>query len=355
MDNKNKYEKIPVGILGATGAVGQRFISLLADHPWFTITALASSERSSGKKYADACGWHLDTEMPDSIKDMNVEPLEPNLPAKIVFSALPTSVARDIEPKFAEAGYVVCSNASAYRQDPEVPLLIPELNSDHLVLLETQKQNRGWDGLIVTSPNCTTTGIVFPLKPLDVAFGLKRIFATTMQAISGAGYPGLSYLDIADNVIPLIKGEEEKVEKETRLLLGKMDGGQRVESQVVLSAQTNRVSVSDGHTACLSIEFEKKPSVEEAIQVLAEFQGPKKNRSLPSAPEYPIIVRTEQDRPQPRLDRDAENGMVVSVGRVRPCPIFDLRMVSVVHNTLRGAASGAILNAELLVSEGYVD
>lgn len=354
MVNKNKTEKIPVGILGATGAVGQRFVSLLADHPWFTVTALASSERSSGKKYADACSWHLDVKMPDYIKDMNVERLEPTLPAKIVFSALPSSVARDVEPVFAKAGYVVCSNAAAYRQDPDVPLLIPEINSDHLSLLENQKQNRGWDGLIVTSPNCATTGIVFPLKPLDMAFGLKRVFAATMQAVSGAGYPGLSYLDIADNVIPLIEGEEEKVGKETRLLLGKIDGGQRVESQVVLSAQTNRVSVSDGHTACLSIEFEKKPSVEDAIQVIADFQGPKRNQSLPSAPEYPILVRSEPDRPQPRLDRDAGNGMVVSVGRVRPCPIFDLRMVSVVHNTLRGAASGAILNAELLVSEGYV-
>jgi aspartate-semialdehyde dehydrogenase len=352
MDKEN--EKIPVAILGATGTVGQRFIQQLFDHPWFEITALSGSDRSAGQRYGDVCQWQLEGDIPPSMAEMVVGSIDPPLPARIVFSALPASVAREIEPAFAQEGYVICSNASAYRQDTDVPLIIPEINPDHLGSIEGQRKTKGWKGFIVTSPNCTTTGVVMPLKPLDQAFGLKRAFAVSMQAVSGAGYPGLSSLDIMDNVIPYIQGEEEKIEQETRLLLGHIKGNRRVQSSAVISAQCNRVPVLDGHTVCLSVELGKNPGVEEVVQVLKDFHSPPTAQPLPSMPEYPIVVREESDRPQPRRDRNAERGMAVSVGRIRPCHLFDFRMVSVVHNTLRGAASGAILNAELLVSEGYL-
>ena len=348
-------DKIPVVILGATGAVGQRFVQLLADHPWFKIAALAASERSAGRRYADACRWVIPGDPPLSAGEMIVSPLEPNLPARIVFSALPSAVAREVEPAFAQAGYAVCSNASAFRYEPDVPLVIPEVNYTHLALIERQRAGRGWPGFIVTSPNCTTTGIAMAIKPLDAGFGLRRVFAATMQAVSGAGYPGVASLDIADNVLPYIGGEEEKIERETRLLLGRVVDGQRVEAAVVVSAQANRVPVLDGHTICLSLGFTDSPTVEDAIAALVDFRGPPLMRELPSAPERPILVRREPDRPQPRRDRDAEGGMAVTVGRVRSCPVLDLRLVVVVHNTLRGAASGSILNAELLVSSGYVE
>jgi aspartate-semialdehyde dehydrogenase len=348
-----KMNKIPVAVLGATGAVGQRFVQLLASHPWFQLSALAASERSSRKHYADACSWHLNDPMPDSVREMMVEPVEPTLDARIVFSALPVEAARQIEPVFAEAGYIVCSNSSAFRLDPDVPVIIPEVNADHLALLKRQKEIRGWEGLLVTSPNCTTTGIVIPLKPIDMAFGLKKVIAVSMQAVSGAGYPGLSYLDIQDNVIPFINGEEEKMERESRALLGRMEGKQRVDADFLFSAQSNRVPVSEGHTICLSLELQEKASVAEVAELLSEFRGPLYKPGLPSMPRFPIVVRNEPDRPQPRKARNAGGGMQISVGRIRPCPVLDLRMVSVVHNTLRGAASGAILNAELLVAEGY--
>ena len=346
--------KVPVAVLGATGAVGQRFVQLLTDHPWFEIVALAASERSAGRPYADACNWVIPGDPPPFASEMIVSSLEPTLPARLVFSALPASVAREVEPLFAQAGYAVCSNASAFRYEPDVPLVIPEVNADHLALIERQRAERGWSGLIVTSPNCTTTGIAMPLKPLDVAFGLRQVFATSMQAVSGGGYPGVASLDILGNVLPYIGGEEEKIERETRLLLGHVADGRRVEAEVVVSAQANRVPVLDGHTICLSVGFEKRPTVEEAIAALAGFRGPDVVRELPSAPEHPILVRREPDRPQPRRDRDAEGGMAVTVGRVRECPLLDLRLVSVSHNTLRGAASGSILNAELLVAKGYI-
>ena len=346
--------KIPVAILGATGAVGQRFVQLLAGHPWFEIVALAASERSAGRCYADACNWVIPGDPPLFVGEMIVNPLEPHLPARVVFSALPSAVAREIEPVFAQAGHAVCSNASAYRQEPGVPLLIPEINAEHVRMIPGQQAEHDWEGFIVTSPNCTTTGIVMPLKPLDDAFGLRQVFAATMQAISGAGYPGVASLDILGNVVPYIGGEEEKIEHETRLLLGHIEDGRRVEADIAISAQANRVPVLDGHTICLSLGFEQRPTVEEAVAVLADFRGPDAVRELPSAPEHPIIVRREPDRPQPRRDRDAEEGMAITVGRVRECPLLDLRLVSVSHNTLRGAASGSILNAELLVAEGYV-
>jgi aspartate-semialdehyde dehydrogenase len=347
-------DKISVAVLAATGAVGQRFVQLLADHPWFEVTALAASERNVGKKYVDACQWVISGDPPPSLREMIIQPLETSLPARIVFSALPSSVAKDVEPLFAQAGYIVCSNASAYRMEPDVPLLIPEINADHLVLIEKQRIERGWSGLIVTSPNCTTTTAVMPLKPLDEAFGLKKVFVATLQAASGAGYPGVAALDILDNIIPYIPGEEEKVENETRLLLGHMKDGQRFNADISISAHANRVPVLDGHTVCLSAGFENKPTVDEAITVLSEYRGLDPDHNLPSAPERPLLVTTMPDRPQPRRDRDALGGMVATVGRVRPCPLLDLRLVSTIHNTLRGAASGSILNAELLVTKGYV-
>jgi aspartate-semialdehyde dehydrogenase len=346
--------KIPVAILGATGAVGQRFIQLLADHPWFEIAALAGSERSAGRPYAEVCRWVLDSDPPPQIGEMVVAAPEPGLPGKIAFSALPSEVAREVEPQFAAAGYAVCSNASAYREEPGVPLLIPELNAAHLGMIETQRAERGWPGLLVTSPNCTTTGLAMTLYPLHQTFGVRQVFVTTLQAVSGAGYPGVSFMDIHDNLIPYIGGEEEKIQSETRLLLGEMVDGEREPADVGVSVQVNRVPVMDGHTLSIAAQFKQSPSAEEATQVLAEFRGPEILQQLPSAPVKPIIVRTEPDRPQPRRDRNTQAGMAVTVGRVRPCPLLDLRMVSVVHNTLRGAASGSILNAELLVAEGFM-
>lgn len=354
--------KIPVAVLGATGAVGQRFVQLLASHPWFDVCAVAASERSAGRAYREMANWVIPGDAPPAAAAMIVQPLDPDAlrsapgeAPRIVFSALPSAVAREVEPAFARAGYIVCSNAAAYRQEPGVPLLIPEVNADHAGMIPRQRAERGWPGCLVTSPNCTTTGIVLPLKPLHEAFGLERVMAVSMQAISGAGYPGVPSLDILDNIVPYIGGEEEKIEQETRLLLGQMVDGRRAEADLAVSAQANRVPVLDGHTVCLSLGFKQPPSVEEAQSVLSRFRGPDVVRTLPSAPPQPLLVRHEPDRPQPRRDRDAAGGLAVTVGRIRPCPVLDLRLVSVSHNTLRGAASGSILNAELLVAMGYVE
>lgn len=347
-------DKIPVAILGATGAVGQRFVQLLAEHPWFEISAITGSERTAGGRYKDVCRWILDEEAPEIVSEMVVSKTGTSLPGRIVFSALPSRIAQQVEPSMAEAGYIVCSNASAFRQEPDVPLIIPEVNSDHLALLERQRVNRGWSGLLVTSPNCTTTGLVMPLKPLDDAFGVAQVFVTTLQAVSGAGYPGVPYLDIVGNILPNIPGEAEKIQQESRLLLGQMKAGQRISAEIELSVQTNRVPVIDGHTVNMAIKFERPASPEEAARVMADFRASSPVPGLPSAPAESILVRSELDRPQPRRDRAASDGMAVTVGSIHPCPILDLRMISVVHNTLRGAASGSILNAELLVAEGYV-
>ena len=285
---------------------------------------------------------------------MTVQSVQPTLNAKIVFSALPASVAVKVEPAFAEAGYAVCSNASAFRYEEDVPVIIPEINHDHTAILSIQRKSRGWKGTLVTSPNCTTTGIALPLKPLHDAFGINKVFVVTMQAVSGAGYPGISFLDIEDNVIPFIQGEEQKIETETQLLLGKMKGTQRLPANIIISAQANRVSVKEGHTICLSIGFAQKPSLEEITSVLQDFNGIEGTPNLPSMPKQILVVRQEQDRPQPRKDRHVNDGMSVTVGRVRTCPILDYRMVTVSHNTLRGAASGSILNAELLVAKNMI-
>ncbi len=349
------HRKLRVGILGATGAVGQRFVQILHDHPWFEITALAASERSAGQRYRDACRWVVPGDPPADIGNLEVRPLEPDLPAEIVFSAVPSNVAREIEPKFAEAGYLICSNASTFRNVDDVPLLIPEINADHLALISQQRARRGWPGLIVTSPNCTITGVAMALKPLDIAFGVRKVFMVSMQAISGAGYPGVAAMDILGNVIPHIPGEEEKFQQELQKLLGRVDDRGLSEADLLVSAHANRVPVLDGHTVSLSVGFERAPTLEAALEVLTRYQPPEVCRQLPSSPERVLRVRTEPDRPQPRRDRDTGGGMVISVGRVRTCPLLDLRLTTVTHNTLRGAASGAVLNAELLVTQGYTD
>lgn len=348
-------QKIPVTILGATGAVGQRFVELLVNHPFFEIAALSASDRNVGKTYADACNWVLSGSMPAAVGEMHLLPSDINLPARVAFSALPTAIAREVEPLLAAYGMYVCSNASALRQTPGVPLLIPEINADHLAMIPLQHSQMGWQGLAVTSPNCTTNGIAMTIKPLDDAFGVESVFATTMQAISGAGYPGIPSLDIQDNVIPFITGEEEKIESETNLLLGKMNAGQRIPAEIIISAHANRVPVVDGHTIALSVKLRHKASPTDAARALAEFRGNSVVQGLPTAPVHPIIVRSEENRPQPRRDRDAGAGMSVSVGRIRSCKILDLRMVTVVHNTVRGAAGGSILNAELLYASGYFE
>jgi len=343
--------KIPVGVLGATGMVGQRFVQLLADHPWFRVTALAASDRSGGQLYAEACHWLLPTPMPEGVRDLVVHTIEPELDCQLVFSALPSEVARTVEEHFARAGYVVCSNASSHRLDADVPLLIPEVNPDHTALIDVQRHRRGWKGFIVTSANCSATELVLALKPLQDAFGLRRVSVVTMQAVSGAGYPGVPAMDILDNVIPFIGGEEDKVEREPLKLLGTLQDGQIVNAPFVISAQCNRVPVRDGHTECVSVEFEGKPDVGEIIAALENFQGLSEVAGLPSTPAHPIVVRREANRPQPVFDRDTGKGMSVVVGRVRPCSVFDFKFVVLGHNTLRGAASGSIHNAELLVAQ----
>jgi aspartate-semialdehyde dehydrogenase len=351
-------ERIPVAVLAATGTVGQRFVSLLADHPWFKVQVVTASERSAGQRYADAAPWVVPGDVPSETADLIVQPTDDagalGSEVRLVFSALPTEVAREVEPELAAAGYLLCTNASAMRMVPDVPLLIPDINPDHVYLIDAQREQRGWEGLIVASPNCSTTGVVFPFKALQDAFGLRRAHAVTMQAASGAGYPGVPSLDMLDNVVPYISGEEEKVENEPRKMLGQLVDGAIEMAEMTISAQTNRVPVVDGHLAAISVELGREASIPEVVEAMRTYQAPQAVRDLPTAPEYPIVVRDEPDRPQPRRDRDAGYGMVITVGRIQPCPVFDVKLVSLVHNTLRGAASGAILNAEWLVASGYL-
>ena len=353
----NPPTKIKVGVLGATGAVGQRFVQLLQGHPWFEISALCASERSAGKRYAEACNWNLRGDMPAHLRDVVLRDCEPGFDAQIVFSALPSSTAGQIEEAFAKAGYVVCSNASNHRYDPDVPLLIPEVNPEHLGLIEVQKRKRGWSGFITTNPNCTTTHLVCALHPLHVRFGIKKLFVVSMQAVSGAGYPGVSSMDIIDNVVPYIGGEEEKVEqKEPHKLMGIFDGEQIRYADFVVSAHCNRVPVRNGHLEAVSVEFKEKPSQEEILRAWEEYQPLAQQLNLPSAPQPAILYHTAQDRPQPRLDRLAGSvpGMATVVGRLRPDPLFDYKFVVLGHNTIRGAAGGSLLNAELIVAQGYL-
>ncbi len=346
--------KIPCAVLGATGAVGQRFLSLLAGHPWFEVISVTGSSRSQGKPYAEAVQWVVPGEIPAGAAGLTVRPSEQPGDVRLIFSALPSSAARHIEPALAERGYAVCSNASAFRMAPDVPLMIPFINPEHLRLVDAQRRIRGWQGLLVTSPNCSTTAVVFPLKVLHEAFGVSRVHVVTMQAISGAGYPGVSAFEIQDNVIPFIAGEEEKIENEPRKLLGTPRGDEIELADFVLSAQANRVPVIDGHLAALSVKLRKPAALEEVRSAFRSFSLTDELTRLPSAPARPLILRTEPDRPQPRRDRGAERGMAVSVGRIRPCPVFDCRLLSLVHNTLLGAAGGAILNAEWLAARGYL-
>ncbi len=339
-----------VGVLGATGIVGQRFVQLLEDHPWFKVTNLAASERRVGKKYGEEVDWLVSQDVPDYAADIEMVPMEPKyFDADIVFSALPSDVARSVEPKFAEAGFVVASNASAYRMDDDVPLVIPEVNPDHLQLVEVQKRRRGWDGCIMTNPNCTTIILVLSLKPL-LDLGLKAVRVASMQAISGAGYPGVPSLAIYDNVIPFIKGEEEKVETETLKLLGRFDGEKVVFADISVSASCHRVPVVDGHTEAVWVSFDGNVDVADVIKAFESL----KPLPLPSSPERVIIVRSEVDRPQPRLDRDAGGGMSVVVGRIRRSGEREIKYIVLGHNTIRGAAGASILNAELMAKEGLI-
>lgn len=340
-----------VGILGATGMVGQRFIELLENHSQFEITALAASDRSQGKSFAEACTWRLAGEMPESIRSMVVEAPKPPLDCDLVFSSLPGDIARESEGSFADAGYAVISNSSAFRMDTDVPLLIPEINHAHLDLLEVQRRNaKRQGGFIVTNPNCSTIMLALALAPLHLRFGVTGVVATTMQALSGAGFPGVPSLAISDNVLPFIDGEEEKIEKETLKILGFLQHGQLTDAPMNVSAQCHRVNVSDGHMAAVRVKLNKLATVDEVKEALASYSSLPQELNLPSAPESPIIVRDEVDRPQPRLDRDAGNGMSVTIGRVQEDNVLDYRFVALSHNTIRGAAGAAILNAELLIA-----
>ncbi|HEY3704775.1 MAG TPA: aspartate-semialdehyde dehydrogenase [Terracidiphilus sp.] len=352
---RNKYS---IGILGATGMVGQRFIQLLENHPWFEIAWLAASDRSSGKKYGEAAKWRLEFPLPDRIANMTVSSAEPVGAPKIIFAALDSDIAKELEPKFAAAGCAVVSNSSAFRMHPEVPLVIPEVNAEHLHLIEEQSWRKESGGYMVTNPNCSAIGLVVALKPLEERFGIEQIFVSTMQAISGAGYPGVPSMDILGNVVPYIKSEEEKMEAETLRLLGRFEGHQVKPLSARMSAHCNRVAVEDGHTECVSIKLGKKlgraATKEEILAAWAEFK-PLAGQQLPMAPEQPVEFAPQDDRPQPRLDRNRGRGMGVTVGRLRPCGLLDWKFTVLSHNTIRGAAGAAILNAELLVSLGKLE
>lgn len=346
--------KIDVGILGATGMVGQHFIKFLDGHPLFRLSWLGASERSAGKRYADAVKWHLGGTAPDFVSALTVEEAKPGNAPQIVFSAMDASVATEIEQAFAKAGHVVVSNSRNHRMDRDVPLLIPEINPDHLKLIPCQQRARGWKGQIVTNPNCSTMVLTMALAPLK-QFGITRIFVTTLQAISGAGYPGVASMDIVGNVIPFIGGEEEKMQQETQKILGHFAGDHIEPLAAKVSAHCNRVAVVDGHTVTVSVEFSSSPSEADLRNALETFTSVPQERNLPSAPKRPVQYMPEADRPQPRKDAERDRGMATFVGRLRPCPVFDWKFVALSHNTIRGAAGAAVLNAELLHSEGHLD
>jgi len=346
-------EVIEVGVVGATGTVGQQFVRLLEGHPWFKLAWVAGSERSEGKRYEDAAPWRLATPMPDHARGMVVQAPVAGQGPRGIFSALDASVATEIEGALAEAGHLVVSNARNYRMEPDVPLLVPEVNAEHLALVARQAAARGWKGAIVTNPNCSTVFLAMALAPLR-AFGLQSVTVTTMQAVSGAGYPGVASLDIVGNVVPFISGEEEKLESETKRILGVLTNGAVTPHPVVISAQTTRVPVLDGHTESVSATLEQKVDVGAVREALATFAGSPQRLGLPSAPDHPIVCLGEANRPQPRLDVERDGGMVVFVGRLRPCPVATVKFIALGHNTVRGAAGAAILNAELMKAEGFL-
>lgn len=348
--------RLDVAVLGATGAVGQRFIQLLADHPWFRVAEVVASDRSAGKPYAQACRWLLTGQPPAEVAGLTVLPLDAPLHSPLIFSALPTDVAKTLEPELAARGHVVCTNTSTHRMADDVPLLIPEINADHVGLIDVQRRNRGWtSGALVTTPNCTSTPVVMALAPL-LPFGVRQIHVVSLQAVSGAGYPGVASLDIFDNVVPYVGGEEQKVESEPRKMLGALAGDRIEWLDATISAACNRVPVIDGHIVCVSVQFEagRAPLLDDIRAAWAAYRGDELARGLPSAAD-PIVVYTEEsDRPQPRRDREAGRGMTATIGRLRPCPILDVKFVALAHNTIRGAAGGTILNAELLAARGYL-
>lgn len=341
-------KKIPVGILGATGSVGQKFVELLVDHPWFEITALAASERSAGSAYREVVKWFQTSPLSPHMGEMTVRACEPTLPCRIVFSGLDSRVAGEIETEFAEAGYVVVSNSKNHRMDPQVPLLVPEINSDHLELVKYQSFS---EGMIVTNPNCSTIGMVMALKPLLDEFDLDAVTVVTMQAISGAGYPGVSSLEILGNVIPYISDEEGKMETEPLKIFGRLNNDEITPRDLTISAQCNRVAVMDGHLESISVKLKKAATVEEMKAAWRQFSGEPQRLNLPSAPAQPIYYFEEEHFPQPRLHRNLEKGMAISIGRLRPCQVMDYKFMVLSHNTIRGAAGGAILNAELMVKK----
>jgi aspartate-semialdehyde dehydrogenase len=343
-----------IGILGATGMVGQRFIQLLEHHPWFEVAWLAASDRSSGKRYEEAVRWKLDTPIPQRIAEMEISPAQPEGAPNVIFAALDADIAREMEPKFAAAGCAVISNSSAFRMQADVPLVIPEVNAGHLALLEQQEWRRQSGGYIVTNPNCSAIGLVLALKPLEERFGIESIFVSTMQAVSGAGYPGVASLDILGNVVPFIKNEEEKLQEETLRLLGKLQTNAVHPLEAKITAHCNRVAVEDGHTESVSVKLKRKASREELLAAWQEF-APLAGRDLPTAPARPVEFVDAVDRPQPRLDRMRGAGMAATVGRVRPCSLLDWKFTVLSHNTIRGAAGAALLNAELLVSLGKLN
>jgi len=344
---------VKAAVLGATGMVGQRFLQLLTENPWFELRVITASEKSVGKKYSEATRWMLGDDMPKSLSDLEVQPTDPNSvgDVDVVFSALPAEVAGEVEEDFARDGYVVVSNASSHRMDSDVPLLNPEVNAEHVHLIDEQRHKRRWDGAIVTNPNCTTTILTLSLKPVLDKFGLSRVLVSSMQALSGAGYPGVPSLDIVDNVIPFIQKEEEKVQLETLKILGSIEDP----APIKVSASCHRVCTLDGHTEAVFVETTKETDPLEVKEAMDKFRGEPQRLGLPTAPERPIIVRNEEDRPQAHLDRMAGRGMAVVVGRIRRDLAFGgIKYIVLGHNTIRGAAGCAVLNAELLKARGYI-
>lgn len=347
--------KIPVGVLGATGMVGQSFVKFLENHPWFEMVWAGASDRSAGKLYSEATQWRLDGAMPARVAALTVQECAPSKTApKLVFSAMDASVATEIERAFAEAGHVVVSNSKNHRMEPDVPLLVPEINSDHLALLRIQRERRGWKGGIATNPNCSTVALTMGLAPL-AQFGIKTVIATTMQAISGAGYPGVASMDIMANVIPFIGGEEEKMQIETQKIMGRLAGDHVEFLAANVSAHCNRVPSVDGHLVAVSVALDQELTREELLAAYDNFTAEPQRLGLPSAPPRPVLYLHEENRPQPRRDAMRDNGMTVTVGRLRKCPVLDWKFVCLGHNTIRGAAGAAVLNAELLKAQGFLD